>query len=108
MTFIFQEYWTEAAVLVCKIIRSITFVYFQFIDSKTQSYQNIPKYLFLFYCYIVQVFFCYVDKLETTIGGKSVTTGYFRVPFFLEAFDIFVLNAERNEVSFATPAVQAS
>ena len=94
MTFIFQEDWTEAAVLVCKIIRSITFVYFQFIDSKTQSYQNIPKY-FLFDCYIVQVFFCYVDKLETTIGGKSVTTGYFSVPF-LEAFDHFCFECRKK------------
>ena len=70
MTFIFQE----AAVLVCNIIRSITFVYFQFIDSKTQSYQSIPKF---FNCYIVQIFFCYVDWLDSTIGGKSVTIGFF-------------------------------
>ena len=49
MTFIFQEAWTEAAVLVCNTIRSIRFVYFQFIDSKTQSYQSIPNKVLLLY-----------------------------------------------------------
>ena len=93
MTFIFHEAWTEAAVLVCNIIRSITFVYFQFIHSKTQSYQSIPKF---FNCYIVQVFFCYMDWVETTIGGKSVTIAYFRVPFFLEAFDHFSFECRKK------------
>ena len=103
MTFIFQEAWTEAAVLVCNIIRSITFVYFQFIDSQMQSYQSIPKKL-------IVISFRYFSAawIDLKLDGKSVTIGYFRVPFFLEAFDHFLSNAERNGVSLATPSVQAS